>query len=273
MIINHSFYCSTLATYRKNRECNKYSFPKTLFFQRISSTIYGLILPIIIYKYVFNNQLSDSFSSVSKTTDYITFIALGNAAFIMCFSTLISVGRALIMEYRQKTLKSIVHTPVNFFGYMMGVYLEQLIRSSGEFLLILLVGKMCGASYNIDSLSTFPVFLFFFSLTSLSIASVVSIIMIVTLDTYVTQNTVVTVLFLFSGTLIPIEMFPKPIAYLSHLFPLTDFLNCFREVVISGKSLTSVLDAFMFAIVLSVVYLGISVFTTPRLLKRVCRRI
>lgn len=266
-------YSIIAATYKKNRISNKRAFPWTLIISRLIGGFFAIIFPYFIYTFFLKGSLNESFYQYTNTADYITFVVLGTAFFILGRSTLMEVGRAFILELREGTLESFLITSASRMGYYIGCLLEQLGRGLLQLAVILFFGILFGANilsvFTLQSLVVVVLSIFSF----FSLALTLSSIMLFTRDTYITQNTLFTFMSFVSGVAFPTEYLPLWLQYLSHLFPLTAALKLFRLVVISGQSMLIHLDVVLELVVLSVLYILIGIFWLRKIEKKLIESI
>lgn len=254
-----------LSTIRKNRAINKSTYPISMIFQRVVTILGAFILPLVMYIFVFNSNLSDEFLKSTKTSDYLSYLTLGQGFLIIIVATLMNVGRAIITEYRQNTLVNLLYSPASVLSFLFGVFMEQFMRTMIEFFSILIIGIILGANI---SLTQFFILLFFIIISSLagfSIGVVTSAIMLKTRDTFITQNILMTVISLICGITVPIGFLPEFVQGISLLLPLTHLLIAFRNCVILNQSLYENRFGILIATILTVIY----TFIGDKALKRV----
>ena len=267
------FIAVLLSTYKKNRITVRNAYPISIILQRIISIITGICFPIIIYYIVFDGHLSETFKKHSNTTDYITYITLGYASFILTFSVLMNVGRALITEYREDTLSILLLSPASRFSYILGVYIEQFFRSLLEFLAILFFGIFFGAKIPIEQFPYFIFFVLLISLASFSISNVVSSIMILTRDTYIVQNTFIAILLIICGITFPINYLLKILQFVGMTFPLTPALTAFRNCVIEHQPIYENMHLILLAIASSILFILFGGYMFKKMEKNILQEI
>lgn len=244
-----------IAVYKKNRQTNKRAYPWSFIMQRIIEGILSICFPVFIYYYIFHMNTSDLFLKYTNTSDYITYIVLGEGLYIIAFATLMNVGRCMIMEIREGTLDTFLLSPASRIGYFIGTYCEQFFRSIFEFIIIILTGFLFGAKIPIDKLPLLIFLLITVSLSCFSLAILISSIMVFTRDTYLTQNTIITVIGLVSGVLFPIQILPLYLQFIGFMLPITYGLIIFRNCIIAGEPLAHNMFSLLIMFILSVLYL------------------
>jgi len=228
--------------------------------QRVIGGIFFLLLPAMLYYFVFNGRMSVIYDA-SGYGDYITYIVIGGMLSVMSFSTLMNVGRCLIDEIREGTLDTFLLSPASRMSYFMGVYLEQFSRSAFEMLAILLFGLLIGARISIANIPLLFVIVIVSSLAFFSFSITISSLMVYTRDTYLIQNVIYMLMLCICGVVFPIENLPKGLQLLSNLFPLTPAISMFRVAESGGTGITVFTWYFIHIVALSISYLGIGYFS------------
>ncbi|EOI6533173.1 ABC transporter permease [Enterococcus faecalis] len=237
--------------------------------QRIINILGTFIFPLLMYIFVFNSNLSEDFLIDTKTTDYLTYLTLGQAFMIIIIATLMNVGRSMITEYRQNTIVNLLYSPASILSYLIGVFLEQFIRTIVESFVILGIGIVLGANV---SLTHFFVLIFFFccsSFASFSIAIITCGIMLKTRDTFITQNTIILIISIVCGITIPTSFLPDFVQCISSLLPLTHLLIAFRNCVILNQFLYENFNSILLSVVLSGIYTVVGFFFLKRVVRSV----
>lgn len=261
------------ATYKKNKIVAKRAFPWTFIIGRFITGFFTIIFPYFIYTFFLKGSLSESFNKYTGQADYISYIALGAAFFILGRSTMMEVGRALIIELREGTLESFLLSPASREGYFIGCLGEQLGRGILQLGVVLIFGVIFGADivgiFSIQSVIVIALAI----LGSFSMALTLSSVMLYTRDTYITQNTLFTLMSFICGVSFPVEYLPVWLQYISHLFPMTPALRLFRLVVISEQSLLLHTDLILELLILSAIYTIIGILWHNRLERKLIENI
>lgn len=243
------------AVYKKNRAIVTRAYPWSFIISRISGGIFSLILPIILFYFVFNKNLSVEMKSSIQGMNYITYIITGEILSILSFSILMNVGRCLITEIREGTLDTFLLSPASRMGYYIGTYLEQFVRSLLECISVLIVGLILGARISINKIPLIICVIIFSSIAFFSLAILISSIMVFTRDTYLVQNTFYLIMHCICGVIFPLEYLPKSIQLLSNLFPLTPAIKLFRICITGRVDFGNIVFQIVQLIVLSVIYI------------------
>jgi ABC-2 type transport system permease protein len=247
------------ATFIRNQRLIQREFPWAFIVERLLIGCYTSLFSYFIYVFMFKGNLNDSFSRFTGHSDYMTFSILGVGVYSLAVSTLMSVGRTLMNEYRDGTLEMLFLSPTSRIGYFLGIFFEQLGRSILEFLVIIVFGVVLGANLTqlniVSFLAVFIISICSFFCMSIFLAS----LMIYMKDTFISQNTLFYIMSFVCGIAYPIQYLPNWIQIISHFFPLTSALALYREIVIKGGQITNHLDLCMEITILSVAYFYIGI--------------
>lgn len=242
------------STYKKNRITNKRAYPISFIIGRISGGISNIVFPLFAYYFLFNKDLSESFSVYSNTTSYVSYITIGSSCLIIAISTIMNVGRSMITEIREGTLENLLLSPCSRLGYFLGCYLEQLRRSCFEFSVIFGIGILFGARFNFEEVILTILFTLFISFSCFSISILVSTIMVYSHDTFYTQNTFLFLISLICGISFPIDFLPKWLSLMGNIFPITHGIEAFRNCVLNNQTLSSNFTNILNTILLSIIF-------------------
>jgi hypothetical protein len=127
------------ATFKRNLIMQTRSYPKDFFIGNTLSAIYTALSAFFMYYLLFRGNLKPSFINYSGTSDYMSYVIIGNCMYIYAVRTCLNVSRSLITELREGTLESLMLAPFKRVQYFLGNMLEQAITSSGEILITMLV--------------------------------------------------------------------------------------------------------------------------------------
>lgn len=261
---------TTISTYKRNRKIQLRAYPISFMFQRILGALLSLLMPVILYYYVFDKNMSNSYFSKVSNMNYLLYVGLGYCSYSISIATLMNVGRAFILEIREETINSFLLSPASRIGYFIGVYLEQLGRSFVEFFVIFIFGILIGMPFNIKELLFVIIAVAILSLVSFSMAILLSTIMVFTRDTFITQNTLFILLTILSGISFPITYFPRIISSLCNLIPLTYAITIFRNLVYKQILFW---DNFFIMFIESLLYLMIGYWGFRKLEKRLIEEV
>lgn len=260
---NFEIFINTVnTTFIKNRRVNNYSKRYSLVLQRLLGGFFELAFPYFAYIYVFHGQLSERFTVAAGSTNYIQFLIIGASMYIMSISTLMTVGRSLMLEIREGTLEPFLLSPASRLGYFFGILVEQIWRSSLELLIILFIGELLGASLSLWFIPLIILMSILVSISCFGMGILMSVIMVFFRDTFLTQNTVITIISILSGIYFPMAYLPKWLQFISELFPITWAVQIVRSLVFNTSSLKSLIQSVLTLTTLTIIYaiLGLKVF-------------
>ncbi len=261
------------ATYFKNRITHRRAYPYSFMLSRIFGGIIDVCFPAFIFYFLFKGQVTGSFTRYAGTSDYMTYVVLGQSSSVIAFATLMNVGRCMISEIREGTLDTFLLSPASRMGYFSGCYVEQLGRSIIEFSVVLIAGMILGARLSLKMVILTVFFVLFLSIACFSIAVLVSSIMVFTRDTYITQNTFFAVMNLICGVYFPTEYLPKGLQVLAQILPLTPGLKLFRNCVLGGQSVAGNFPLLIQVVVLSTIYIAAGYFWFKKIEKKLIEQV
>ena len=245
------------SVYKKNRISMLRAYPISFILQRVLSSIFALLTPVLLYYFVFDEKIGNEFTNKVTGMNYLVFVSLGYGAYAVSIATLMNVGRSLISEIREGTIDSFLLSPASRLGYFIGTFIEQLGRSIIEFFLVIIFSVFLGIRYNIENIFSMVLLVFFIAIVSFSMTLILSNIMVYTRDTFISQNTLFIILNFLSGVSFPITYLPKQLQFFSNLIPLTHAINVLRDVS-TGNIGTSTVFSGILAVIEGVIifYLG-----------------
>jgi ABC-2 type transport system permease protein len=253
------------ATFKRNFIIQIRAYPKDFFIGNTLSAIYIALSAFFMYYLMFKGSMNESFLDYAGTSDYMSYVIIGNCMYIYVVRTCLNVSRSLITELREGTLESLMVAPFKRVQYFLGNMLQQTITTSAEIMVSILVCLPFGVNFsNINPLSTalaFIVSLFAYFAVSMMLAN----IMLYFRDTYISQNTLFALMFLICGVTFPVQYLPGWVQFISKLIPVTQSLELIRNSAISGMGIAEQMNNFIYIIVLSSIYC----FIGFRLLKNV----
>ncbi len=262
-----------VAVYKKNRIINNRAYPWSFIVQRVVAGIFALFFPLFMYYFVFGGKVSLNFQNITQTKDYVTYIILGNSIYILCFSTLMNVGRCMIQEIREGTWDTFLISPASRIGYFIGCYVEQFMRSLMEFAIVFICGSSLGARIPISKCIGFIVVLLIISVSCFSMATLLSVIMVLTRDTYLTQNTIITLIGFVAGIFFPTELLPKWLQYLGNSIPITIGIKYFRKIVLNNISFKENIHLLLIIVLESITYFLIGICLLKKIEKKLVEEI
>lgn len=225
-----------MALYKKNRIVMKRAYPFSYIIQRLIAILFGMIFPLMLYFFAFNGNTSNKFNMLEGNISYPTFIVLGFLSFSIFFSTLMSIGKAMVTEYEEGTLIIVYKSHISLTKYFASVYMEQFVRSMIE-ALILMLGSI---GLKILSISIVLNWSFLFSIIVISFSSfcmsvLVAYIIYFSKSSYLVQNTVSMLVSLVSGISFPVDMLPSKLRVISSFLPISYGVDLIRTKNITTR--------------------------------------
>jgi ABC-2 type transport system permease protein len=171
-----------------------------------------------------------------STGDYVTFISPG---VILQSSTFISLsyGIMLVFERESGVLKRLLSSPMPRSYIVIGRSLAGALRSSTQYIIVLVAAALVGAKLTTDLLD---LILGYFILTFASMGfTAISIVIASTLKTRERFMGIVGAitmpLFFASNALYPIQVMPRPIQVISFVNPLTYTVSALRTLLVQSS--------------------------------------
>lgn len=242
------------ATFIRNFIIQLRAYPKDFFIGNLLTGIYTSLSAFFMYNLLFKGSLNTTFKQYTGTGDYISFVIVGTAVYLYVVRTCLNVSRSLITELRTGTLESIMVSPFNRIQYFIGNMLQQVITTSGEIIIAIIISIPFGISFPKFNLISF-IFSFLISLFAFfSLSMVLACVMLYFRDTYISQNTLFLALFLLCGISYPIEYLPKVVRIISSLIPITDSVTLIRGSSLLGLGIKEQMGRLIYVFLLSFVY-------------------
>ncbi|MCC9022361.1 ABC transporter permease [Bacillus nakamurai] len=243
-----------IATIKRNYIVSKRVFPWSFIIARVLMGIYVSVFAFFTFKYMFDGKTESHFLKYSNGIDYISFVVLGAGLYTYSISIIMNVGRSLMLENIEGTLESILVSPCSRLGYFLGVFFEQIGRSSLEFLIVIFFSLYLGANIKIENTIQVLIVIIIITISLFSIGIFIATLMLFLRDTFITQNTLFIVIGLVSGVSFPKEYLPNILYYLSYLSPLSYALSLFRSVMTGQNILNDHTKEILGIFVLSLAY-------------------
>ncbi len=188
----------------------------------------------LLYEKLFGGYLGTLFRSATGSSDYITFVAIGNALYIYTFSVAFVVGRTSYWEMRSGVLDAVLLTPVNRFLLMAGHILAGLINATIDFVFLLVISIPFGLRFGRINITTFAAG---FALTLVAMYGFALFINTFTLyfrDRTNMANTIVLLFYAFGGVICPVSLLPGWAQAASTVIPLTYGNTIVRAALTQG---------------------------------------
>lgn len=255
------------ATFVRNFTIQLRAYPKDFFIGNLLTAIYTSLSAFFMYNLLFKGSLKSSFQQYSGTDDYISFVIVGTAVYVYVVRTCLNVSRSLITELRTGTLESIMLAPFHRIQYFAGNMLQQIITTSFEIIVAILVSIPFGLRFPHFNPGSFAVAFIISLFSFFSLSMVLACIMLYFRDTYISQNTLFLALFLLCGITYPIGYLPLPIREISNLIPITGAVTLIRDSALQGLGIREQIGTMAYTALLSAAYC----FAGFKLIKRIER--
>lgn len=246
-----------IATFKRNFIVMLRAYPMSFFIGNLLTGFYTVIGALFMYKLLFNGTVGDDFLSFAGTGDYMSYVILGSLTYLFVVRTCLNVSRSLITELREGTLESLMITPFKRGEYFIGNMLQQIVTTSFEVLISLIIALPFGLNLtNINANA-----LLFISILALygffGLSMVLASIMLYTRDTYISQNTLFVAMLLLCGITFPTQYLPLAIRFIGELIPVTEISNLIRGSAMLGKGIFEQWNSIIYVFILSTVYIVI----------------
>ncbi len=243
------------ATLKKNITVMTRAYPTEFFVGTLLTGVYTVLSAWFMYHILFQGNIKNSFYNITGTSDYVSYVIVGNLCYMFVTRTCLNVSRSLIEELREGTLESLLIAPFRRTEYFVGNMLVQTITTFGETLISIFIGILFGLHFgNVNFFALLVVFLVslycFFGM-----ALVLANIMLYTRDTYISQNTLFAFILLLCGVTFPTEMLPHWLGILSELIPVTHVLKITRGVLLSGYEIRDIAQRLLISFLLGSAYI------------------
>jgi len=247
-----------LETFKRYFITKQRAYPWSFFVSRLIRMAYTMIFSYIVYCLMANRSLTNAFVDVTSTTNYMTYVLVGTIVFTFSVASILSVGRAYMGEVREGTFLSLLLTPASRTAYLLGVYLEQIVRYIPEILIALLFGKLFGVTIVIHNLLDFFISVVVLLMAMFAFGVFMANLMLFLRDTFITQNTVTTIIYLLCGISFPVGFLPYLVRIISYCIPVTLSIDLMRDVLLHHVSIDY--GKTIFLIILSFLYYFTGIF-------------
>lgn len=213
----------------------------------------------ILYNRVFNGRVSSQFGQFAYT-DYLTFVILGNAAFVYIYASVFYTGRTFFFNRLEGVLDPLFLTPMPRFAFMVGSTITGMLNATFDFLVLIGMGIVFGL--DLSSIN-FLIFLSGMAMTLIALFGLGMVVNGITLtlrDRSNTANFLQTILYVFSGVVVPVEMMPTWAQMVSKVSPLTYGLRIIRGSLQPAVTLVTFQNEFKVLIIMSLILLAIGIY-------------
>jgi ABC-2 type transport system permease protein len=243
-----------VATARRLFVENIRAYPWSFFASRVISSFFTIALAYLIYAVLFQSQTAASFRIYTGTNNYLAFIVVGVGIMAYANGALLGIGRSLMIERRIGTIDSLLLAPAPLPSYLAGVMLQAALLTTLDFLIILCMSVPFGTDWTNANWLTFAIVVLVGHIGLLGMAVILAAAMLYLRDTYLTQNTVIAVLYLVCGILFPVQYLPDWLQTIARFIPLTATVSLARDSALLGRGLEQQAEALVGLLILSLIY-------------------
>ena len=242
------------ATFVRNWIITRRAYPWSFFFGALLNGIFTVALGYFVYHALAGGELGATFGSYAGTTNYMSYIILGTAVYLLTVRVLLGVSRSLITEQREGTLACLMLAPARRIGYFAGVTAQWASVALSELGVMLLIIWPLGLNLGQIQPLTFVLAMLVAMLGLFGIAIVLGAIMLYSGDTYIVQNTLFIAMALVCGFTFPPNYLPTPIQWVGAFLPVTGGLRLLRAALLQGSSPVAVSRDLIVYTLLGLIY-------------------
>jgi ABC-2 type transport system permease protein len=216
------------AAFRKSWIATRRAYPFTLSVPILIMGAAGLGLSYLAYRAIGGGQVSAEFVRRAGTDDYLSFVAVGAAAYVFTVRLLLWIGRAPVQEQREGALGARLVAPAGRLAHLAGLSAFAALFSLAEVAALTVMAVLLGASLvpadpwlALAGVALVGVFVF-------GMGVVMCCMTLITGDLYAIQNTVIYALGALSGFMFPVGLLPGPVRALAESLPLTAAVDVLR---------------------------------------------
>lgn len=199
---------------------------------RFTFTLFAMATALVLYR-LNGRTVTEGFAAAAGSDDYLGFMVVGTALYGTTHGILLNVSRTLMTERREGTLEAVLMIPFARWKYYGGNQLHQLILTSLDAVLALILALILGVRFHFNILNIALGLVQLFT-TLYGIALLVSLLMITLKDTFFIQNTIIPLILIIGGYLFPVSVLPAPLAMAAKAVPLHRGVEMVREGVLRG---------------------------------------
>ncbi len=245
----------------------KYNFISFYRLFSISSFALRFFMPLlsigtawILYNKVFQGQIDSAFTQYAYT-DYLTFIILGNAVFVYIYASVFYTGRIMFFDRMQGVLDPLFLTPMSRVGYMVGSVSMGMLNATVDFVALLGLGILFGINLSTLNMTVIILGLVVTLIALFGLGLVINGITLSLRDRVNTANILQTILYTFSGVVVPVEMMPAWAQVVSKASPLTYGLRIIRGSLRGGAVLADFYGEIVTLVIMSIVLFFIGIYS------------
>ncbi len=244
------------ATITKEFQVRLRAYPISFMVGCILTSFYTTFGAWLMYHYFFSGQLSDSFTGLTGTSDYMSYAIVGSLMYLFVVRTCLNVSRTLMTELWEGTLESLMLAPFRRVAYFLGNMLLQTITTFGETAIAAIIGVVFGLRIHEFNLIEFVAAVLISLYCFFGVSLILGCVMLYTRNTYITQNTLFTAMFLVCGITFPKEYLPFGLKVLGSIIPVTDCVSIMRASLLGGMPQAQVVKLAIKALAVGTVYIA-----------------
>ena len=245
------------ATITKEFQVRLRAYPVSFMVGCILTSFYTTFGAWLMYHYFFRGQLSESFTGLTGTSDYMSYAIVGSLMYLFVVRTCLNVSRTLMTELWEGTLESLMLAPFRRVSYFLGNMLLQTITTFGETAIATLIGVLFGLRIHDFNPAGFIIAVLLSLYCFFGVSLILGCVMLYTRNTYITQNTLFTAMFLVCGITFPKEYLPMWLRVLGSIIPVTDCVSLMRASLLGGLPQDQVVKLVIRAFVIGTAYIAL----------------
>lgn len=246
-----TFYATMLRNWKSTLRAYAWSF----FISVLMTAAYTIGVSYFTYHVLAGSQVGAEFSALASTTDYISYVVVGSAIYLLSVRMLLGISRSWITEHREGVLEVLVLATSSPFAYFLGVTAQALLTALLEMAVLVMLAFPLGLNLTgiqpVTLLLVLPVAL----MGLLGMGLALGAFMLRTRDTYISQNTVFATMALLCGFSFPPEYLPLPMQWLGSIFPVKGTVMLLRAALIGGAEWRDVLAPSVGYALLALIYI------------------
>jgi ABC-2 type transport system permease protein len=220
----------------------------------------------VLYNSVYHGAMSSEFGTAIGSSDYLSFITIGNAFYVFVFAAAFVVGRVMFWERTTGTIEATFMTPMSRFAYMSGIMVAAAANALIDFTAVFVIGLFFGFQIALFNTPVFLASLLFTAFALFGIGLITNAITLTLRDRTTTANSLMTLFMVFSGLVCPVELMPSWAQLISKVLPLTYGIRLMRASLL-GVGAVNLMDDLVSLLVLGIVYVAVGA-TSLRMIER-----
>ncbi|WP_313370437.1 ABC transporter permease [Sedimentibacter sp.] len=240
------------------------AYPVHFFVGNTLTGLYTVLGAWMMWKLLFEGNMSSDFSRFTGTGDYISYVVVGSLTYLFVVRTCLNVSRSLITELREGTLESLMLAPFRRTEYFLGNMLVQTVTTSMEIIVSLIIAIPFGIDLSRANMGAFLIAFIVSLYAFFGVSMVLGSIMLYTRDTYISQNTLFAFLFLVCGISFPVQYLPEWLRAIAEFIPVTEAVNLIRSTLLSGRGISEQMSSVQHILLLGTVYVVVGFMQMKR---------